>query len=61
MFFSLCLPQYFKAMQTTMIQDSIQSHFYEISNRLIDKHKKFVHKAISSFASVINIGENFLL
>jgi len=48
-------------MQTTMIQDSIQSHFYEISNRLIDKHKKFVHKAISSFASVINIGENFLL
>ena len=45
----------------SMTQNSSQSHFYKISEFLMDKPSSFVHKEMSIFASVmIKIGGNFL-
>jgi len=44
-----------------MTRDSTQSHFYKISEFLMDKTTSFAHKEMSNFASVmIKICGNFL-
>jgi len=44
-----------------MTRDSSQSHFYKISEFLMDKSTMFAHKKSAYFASVmIKIGSNFV-